>query len=77
MSDYSWEDLELCSRCHWRDKDPDLCHGVEPPMKKPFIPEGVSDCFFVPDSYWSRIPQEYKDRFNEDVKLRSERYYKK
>lgn len=74
MSDYSWEDLELCLRCHWRDKDPDLCHGVEPPMKKPFIPETAGNCFFVPDSYWDRILQEYKDRFNEDVRLRSERH---
>lgn len=71
MSNFEWKDLDMCARCHWRDKDPDLCHGVEPPMKKPFIPENASDCFFVPDSYWERLPAQKQKELEADVRKRS------
>lgn len=71
MSDFEWKDLDMCARCHWRDKDPDLCHGVEPPMKKPFIPENAGDCFFVPDSYWERLPVQKRKELEADVRKRS------
>ena len=72
-----WEaQKNMCARCHWRDVDPNLCHMVEPPIKKPVTPDIKWTCTsFVPDSYWNRIPQEQKDRFNEDVRQRSRRYY--
>lgn len=79
MSKYSWNDegMEIfCARCHWRDKDPDLCHAVEPPYVKKYIPTKNMDCGFIPDSYWDRIPQERKDEFNEDVRIRSDKFYK-
>ncbi len=87
MSKYSWNDTtnkqitELCLRCHWRDKDPDLCHAIEPPIVKlDTIMNGehiTQDCGFIPDSYWDRIPQERKDKFNKDVEERSKLFYKK
>ena len=87
MSKYSWDDKsnrqiqELCIRCHWRDKSPDLCHVIEPPAEKPeSLMNGkdiTQDCGFIPDSYWNRIPQERKDELNAEVQQRSARYYKR
>lgn len=37
MSEYSWDNPKLqliCGQCHLKDKDPKLCHGVEPPIEK-------------------------------------------
>ncbi len=78
MSEYSWDNPKLqliCGQCHLKDKDPKLCHGVEPPIEKTFIPESTSDCFFIRESYWQRIPEEQKEEFKEDIRERSERYY--
>lgn len=79
MSEYSWDDADIkkfCARCHWRDKDPDLCHLVEPPIKKPFIPKN-QDCGFIPESYWQRATKERRDALNESVAERSKKYYSK
>ena len=78
MSEYSWDNPKLqliCGQCHLKDKDPKLCHGVELPIEKTFIPESTSDCFFIRESYWQRIPEEQKEGFKEDIRERSERYY--
>ena len=80
MNDYSWDnpDLQLiCGECHFKDKDPMLCHGVKPPIKKTFIPNDVSSCSFIRESYWERIPKEKQDEIDDFIKKRSERYYKK
>ena len=78
MSEYSWDNPKLqfiCGQCHLKDKVPKLCHGVGPPIEKTFIPESTSDCFFIRESYWQRIPEEQKEGFKEDIRERSERYY--
>ena len=78
MSEYSWDNPKLqliCGQCHLKDKVPKLCHAVEPPIEKTFIPESTSDCFFIRESYWQRIPEEQKEGFKEDIRERSERYY--
>ena len=54
-----------------------LCHGVKPPIKKTFIPNDVSSCSFIRESYWERIPKEKQDEIDDFIKKRSERYYKK
>ena len=61
MSRFSWDDKKMkiiCGECHYKDKDPDLCHAIEPPIYKPFIPKGTSSCYFLRESYWQRIPEE-------------------
>lgn len=74
-----WDDKKLidyCSRCHYRDSDPRLCHAVEPPMDK-INKEYIGEyCPFIPDTYWDRIPKERKERFEKDVINRSKRFYK-
>ena len=65
----------LCHRCHWKD-DNMCCHAVEPPKIIDVAIEEPGDCAFIAVSYWNRIPQEYKDNFNNEVIKRSERYYK-
>ena len=89
MSKYSWGDetnkqiSQNCIRCHFKDKDPDICHAVDPPLTKDDELMEILNtvdcwvCGFVPESQWDRIPQEQKDRINKDVKTRSERYYRK
>lgn len=80
MSDYSWNnpDLQLiCGQCHFKDKDPKLCHCVEPPIKKAFIPKDTGSCSFVRESYWQRMPKEKQDELNEFIKKRSEKYLRK
>ena len=75
MSKFSWGDEKMnvfCARCHWRDKNPDLCHATEPPYEKKYIPTKNQDCGFIPDSYWERATQERKDELNEAVKKRSQ-----
>ena len=80
MSEHSWDNPKLqliCGQCHLKDKDPKLCHGVEPPIEKTFIPESTSDCFFIRESYWQRVPQEQRDEWTEFIKKRSDRFYGK
>ena len=55
MSEHSWDNPKLqliCGQYHLKDKDSKLCHAVEPPIEKTFIPESTSDCFFIRESYW-------------------------
>lgn len=80
MSKFSWEDPDMkliCGECHFKDSDPELCHSVEPPLKKPFIPSDTSSCSFVRESYWQRMPKERQDELMEFIEKRSERYYSK
>lgn len=67
----------LCHQCHWKDQNQLLCHAVEPPRKIEVAINDSSDCAYIPVSYWNRIPQERKDEYNEAVKGRSKRFYKK
>ena len=80
MSEYSWDNPKLqliCGQCHLKDKDPKLCHAVEPPMVKKFIPTRVNQCSFIRESYWQRVPQEQRDEWTEFIKKRSKRFYGK
>lgn len=80
MNDYSWDNPKLqliCGQCHLKDEDPKLCHAVEPPIVKTFIPTDVNQCSFIRESYWERIPKEKQDEIDDFIKKRSERYYKK
>ena len=61
----------LCNRCHWKDSNEMLCHAIEPPKIIDVAIENVSDCAFIPESYWKRISQERKDELNATVKERS------
>lgn len=62
----------LCNYCHWKKSEGFFCHAVEPPMKVDVAIDDSFDCPYIPNSYWNRIPQEQKDRFNEDAKQWSE-----
>lgn len=78
MSDFSWDNSKMkliCGECHFKDKNPELCHSVEPPIKKTFVPEDTSSCSFIRESYWNRMPKEKQDEVNEYVKKRSEKFY--
>lgn len=78
MDKYSWDNPELqiiCGECHLKDDDPRLCHCVEPPMEKKFIPTDTDQCSFIRESYWQRVPQEQRDEWTEFIRKRSERYY--
>jgi hypothetical protein len=80
MSKFSWDNptmKQICGECYFKDKDPELCHAVEPPMKKPFIPKDTSSCSFLRDSYWQRMSQTQRDDVEALIAERSERYYKK
>lgn len=89
MSKYSWGDKtnrqisRNCSRCHYKDKDPDVCHAVEPPLIKDDKLMDILNnvdcwaCGFVPESEWKRLPKEKKDELNKNVETRSKRYYSK
>lgn len=67
----------ICNNCHWKDKNDNLCHAIEPPIKILYAMDRAGECWYIPYTYWNRISQEHKDRFNEDVRIRSEKYYKK
>lgn len=80
MINFSWdnEDMKLiCGECHYKDEDPTLCHEVEPPIKKTFIPKDTSSCHFLRESYWQRIPEEQRKEFDDYVKKVSKIYYEK
>lgn len=66
----------LCHHCHWKDPNDYFCHAVEPPRKIDFAIDNAGDCYYIPESYWQRIPQNRKDSFLKDVKERSKRFYK-
>lgn len=65
----------LCHRCHWNDDNGYLCHAYEPPREVDVAIDDSFDCFYIPHSYWNRIPQEQRDKFNNDVIERSKRFY--
>ena len=78
MNDFSWNNPDMkkiCGECHFKDKNPELCHAVEPPMKKIFIPSDISSCSFIRESQWKRMPKEKRDEIEKYVKTRSEKYY--
>lgn len=80
MNDFSWNDSNLkgiCGECHFKDKKPELCHAVEPPMQKIFIPTDTSSCSFVRESYWQRMPKEKQDELNDFIAERSKKFYSK
>lgn len=80
MSKYSWEDPKLkliCGECHLKDKNPELCHMVEPPIVKKFIPTDTSSCSFIRESQWQRMPKEKQEDIEKMIKKRSEKYYSK
>lgn len=79
MSVLSW-DIEgkklFCSRCLWRDTDPDVCHCIEPPIpNNPFVPTQPSDCYFIPEARWKQRPKEYQERDMAAREERSKRYW--
>ncbi len=78
MSEFSWNNINIksiCGECHFKDKNPELCHAVEPPMKKEFIPDNISSCSFIRESQWQRMPKEKQNEINEYVKMRSKKFY--
>ena len=78
MSEYSWDNADLkaiCGQCHFKDKNPELCHAVEPPMKKKFIPKDISSCSFVRESQWERMPKAEQERIEAYIAERSKKYY--
>ena len=80
MSEFSWDDAdmqEICGQCHFKDADPKLCHAVEPPWVKTFVPQNISSCYFLRESHWQRMPAEKKEEEEYLVIRRSERYYSK
>lgn len=66
----------ICDECHFRDENPDLCHAVEPPMKKKYIPTDVSSCSFLRESQWQRMPKEKQEEVKRFVEERSKKYYR-
>ena len=80
MIDFSWNNPDIkkiCGECHFKDANPELCHAVEPPMKKTFIPLDVSSCSFIRESQWKRMPKEKKNDIKKYVESRSKKYYSK
>lgn len=78
MNDFSWNNSKMkavCGQCHFKDENPELCHAVEPPMKKKIVPDDISSCSFVRESQWLRMPKEKQNEINEYVKKRSEKFY--
>ena len=61
----------LCHSCHWKDHDRMLCHAIEPPKEIDVAIDNVSDCAYLPESYWKRISQDRKDELIMCVKERS------
>lgn len=79
MSNYVWnEEMNLiCGECHFKDKNPNLCHAVEPPIEKKFIPTDTSSCSFVRESQWQRMTKEKQEEIVKVIEERSNRYYNK
>ena len=62
----------LCNQCHWKGGKGYYCHATNPPRQVTVAIDNTSDCAYIPQSYWDRIPQDQKDRLNEDVERRSQ-----
>lgn len=79
MSRFEWnEEMNLiCGQCIFKDENPGICNCVIPPIKKKFVPQNVSSCYFVRTSQFERMPQDKQEEIMEERKKRSERYYKK
>ena len=60
----------LCPRCHWFNKRKHECEAVNPPLYIEKEPTAVSECFFIPKSYWKRIPKERKKELEADARKR-------
>lgn len=64
----------LCHTCHWKDEKEMLCHAIEPQKVIDVAIDSVSDCAYIPNSYWERITQERKDELLRCVKERSKKF---
>lgn len=60
----------LCPRCHWYNKKKHECNAVTPPLHIDKEPTSVSECYFIPVSYWKRATKERKKELEADAKGR-------
>ena len=57
MSKYTWDEMELCKQCHFRDKNnPDICHASGDAKEKPDPIYHSGHCGkYIRESKWKRM----------------------
>lgn len=68
LGKYSWNEMELCKSCHYKDDDPDICNFNDSPEEKP----GVFNCFtgcgrYLRESKFQRMTEEQFRQSREDI----------
>lgn len=65
MSKYTWNDMELCKKCHFKDdNDPDICHATGEPIEKPGSFGLYSDCVRgIRETKWQRMSEEERAKY--------------
>ena len=63
----------LCPRCHWFNKRKHECKAVTPPLPIVKEPTAVSECYFIPESYWKRATKERKKELELEASKRIRR----
>lgn len=55
-NNFTWEDMELCKKCHYADKDPCICLASGEKIEKPDKMIFSEDCSkYLPESKWKRM----------------------
>lgn len=53
---FTWDDMELCKKCHHADKDPCICLASGKKVEKPDRMIFSEDCTkYLPESKWKRM----------------------
>lgn len=65
MNKFSWDDMELCRECHFKNENPDLCNSETPPVEKPCPMNFFTmECGrYLRESKWQRMNDEQRKEY--------------
>ena len=63
-SKFTWDDMEMCQVCHYKDENPDICNAYDPPRVKPGGFSFFDSCGrFLRESKYRRMGEEHIKHF--------------
>ena len=64
MSKFTWEQMELCKDCHYKDMDPDICRFKGEEVKPGAVMNNYNCGRYERESHWQR-----RNKAEEEMRL--------